>query len=192
VAAVPFVYHVSETRGIEEFVPRKFWHINYTHSGPVTAESDLPADAEIISCFYASSEEYAPFYYPPKRCQRLFVWRRKNPESFDRVAELFGRIKSDKVLVFDQRDRPSLESHEFSVYSFDAREFHRLPNGEYLSHQIVVPVAKVCHRNSLKHLLQAGYQVEFVADLWQTRQQMLDLELRVDSEGIGGPVEAEA
>jgi hypothetical protein len=57
---VQYIYHVSETSEIKEFVPRKFWHINYQRSGPVYDGSDIPPNAEIITCFYASSEEYSP------------------------------------------------------------------------------------------------------------------------------------
>jgi len=183
VATLQYVYHVSETPGINEFVPRRFWHVNYERSGPVSSESDIPADAEIITCFYASSEDYAPFYFPPQRCKRLFVWRQKNPEKFDLLGQVFC-VESDKVLVLDEQDRPSVESHEFFVYSFDIKDFQRLPNGEFITHRTVVPLQKRRHKNALKHLWRAGYQVELVKDLSKTRQILLDMRLIVDSEGV--------
>jgi uncharacterized protein DUF6886 len=181
---VQYVYHVSETPGIEEFVPRKFWHVNYSYSGPVRAASDIPANAVVITCFYASSEEYAPFYYPPKRCQRLFVWRRKNSEAFNRLSQLLNPLESDKVIFFDQRDRSFLEMHEFSIYAFDSRKFERLPNGEFVTRHPVAPVEEIRRKNALLHLVRAGYQVEFVEDLALARETMRKIELSVDSEGI--------
>jgi len=179
-----YVYHVSETPGIKEFVPRKFWHINYERSGPVSNKSDIPANAEIITCFYASSEEYTPFYFPPQRCRRLFVWRQKNPENFDLLARVLCPVESDKVLVLDEQDRSSVESHEFFIYSFDVKDFQRQPNGEFVTHRTVVPLEETRHKNALKHLLEAGYQVEFVSNLSETRQVLLDIGFIVDSEGV--------
>jgi hypothetical protein len=77
-----------------------------------------------------------------------------------------------------------LESHIFFIYCFDAKDFQRLPNGEYVTHQTVIPVQETQHKNALKHLLEAGYQVEFVEDLHKTRQALLKLGLIVDSEGV--------
>jgi hypothetical protein len=181
---VQYVFHVSETPGIEEFVPRKYWHVNYSYSGLVGAASDIPANARVITCFYASSEGYAPFYYPPKRCKRLFVWRRKNPEGFHRLSQLFSPLESDKVIFFDQRDRSSLEMHEFSIYAFDSRKFGALPNGELVTHHAVAPVEEIRRKNALLYLLRSGYQVEFVEDLALARESMRGIGLSVDSEGI--------
>jgi len=165
-------------------VPRKFWHIHFERSGPVTEDSDIPPNAEIITCFYASSENYVPFYYPPQDCRRLYVWRQKNPEKFDLVTQIFEHVESNKILIFDEQDRSSMESHVFFIYSFDIKDFQRLPNGEYVTYQTVIPLKETRHENALKHLLEADYQVEFVKDLSKTQQALLDLGLIVDSEGI--------
>jgi hypothetical protein len=116
-----YVYHVSGTPGIREFVPRKYWHIGYVRSGPVTAEGDIPADAEVITCFYACSAAYMPFYYAPKHCRRLFVSRRKHGRAFDLLARFFRSVEAENVLVFEDSDRSSLVSHEFSIYTKQRR-----------------------------------------------------------------------
>jgi hypothetical protein len=180
----PCVYHVSETPGIKQFVPMKYWHINYERSGRLSAGSELPANAQVMTCFYASTKEYAPFYFLPKRCRRLYVSRRNNTGSFDRIAQWFQPLESDHVLILEEQEHSALLTHEFSVYWFDSEGFKRLPNGEFVAYEVVSPLKEVRHSNALWHLHRAGWQVEFVEDLSETRRVLSAARLTIDSEGI--------
>jgi hypothetical protein len=175
---------VSETPGIGQFVPKKYWHINYERSGRLSSDSEPPSDARVMTCFYASTKEYAPFYFPPKRCRRLYISRGNNAGRFDRLGQWFQPLESDHVLMLEEQDHSALKTHEFSIYWFDARDFERLPNGEFVAYQVVSPVKEVRYSNALWHLQRAGWQVEFVEDLLETRRVLSAARLTIDSEGI--------
>lgn len=178
------VYHVSGTAGITEFVPREYWNLNYVHSGPVEDEAGIPPGAEVMCCFYATSRGFAPFYFPPARCSRLYVSKKRNLKTFSGVAGVLPKVCSDQILFFNQGDRVALETHEFSLYAFEAGQFSQQSNGEYVTHHSVRPIQETRCRNSFRQLKEAGFQVEFTEDLLLLRENLQAVGLSVDSQGV--------
>jgi len=156
------VYHVSEIPGIKQFAPRKYWHVEYGYSGPVIECNAILSDAQILNCVYACCEEDKPFYFAPSHCHRFMICRHENTEKFHLLAQLLQPAESNKIIVFNERDRFTLMSCEFSVYVFNARDFSRLPTGEYAASRVVEPIEERCYKNAYLSLLTAGYQVLFV------------------------------
>ena len=176
------VYHASEVADIDEFVPKRYWHIGFERSGPLV--EGLPDGAEAIECFYGSSEWYVPFYYAPKSCPRLLVCRTKSPSSFHRLGEVVRPLGSDRVMFFRCADRELLERHRFTVYELPGESFERLPNGEFVAHRPVKPICRRSMADVVASLEAQGYQVAFVSDVEATRVRLLGLGLTVDSEGV--------
>ena len=176
------VYHASENPDIQVFRPRCYWHIGFERSGPL--EEGAPEGAEVTECFYASSAAYVPFYYAPKSCPRLFVWRQKSPDTFSRLREVLAPVTSDKVMFFRASDRKVLECHRFTVYRFSRDAFEQLPNREFVTHRPVRPQSRETSANVCAALEDRGYQVVFVDDLEEMRRGLIVLELTVDSEGV--------
>lgn len=178
------VYHASENPDIQVFLPRRYWHIGFERSGPLAEDAEPPEGAEVIECFYASSAAYVPFYYAPKSCPRLFVWRQKCPDTFSRLREVLVPVTSDRVMFFRASDRKVLERHRFTVYRFSRDAFEQLPNGEFMTHRLVFPQSRETSTDVCAALEDRGYQVVCAEDLEEMRRRLIVLELTVDSEGV--------
>jgi hypothetical protein len=69
-----------------------------------------------------------------------------------------------------ESDRDALARFEFSVYTFDAAPFRRLPTGEFLADQPVAPLREVRRRDAAAAIAAAGWVVRYVHGVEELRQ----------------------
>jgi hypothetical protein len=67
--------------------------------------------------------------------------------------------------IFEQKEETKLRQYKFSVYAFEARDFRRIPSGEFLAEKSVRPIEETAHDGGLRAILDSGFSVVFVADM---------------------------
>jgi hypothetical protein len=182
------VYHVSEQQGIQVFEPRPFWHnANMTASGTVPAgvlPADDPlgpqahaalrrlaeqhgvhlADAVRISLGVFASDRPWPVCYAPPEIKKLGVWTRPSELAYLEITASYPS-SGELTYLFEQKEEAKIRQYKFSVYGLEARNFRRIPSGEFLAEKSVRPVHETKHDDALRAILDSGISVVFVADM---------------------------
>jgi hypothetical protein len=140
------VYHASDHPGLTLFTPRRYWHSpDFSRSGNLAEGAEPPEGMLEVRAFYAHTWDGVPFYFAPRATRRLQLYARKHGGGGNLSAALpvLGLAPSEapggRQLVFAAEDRERLQTHRFSLYTFDATRFRRLPTGEHTAEQPVSP-----------------------------------------------------
>jgi uncharacterized protein len=177
------VYHMSADPEIHVFVPRAYWHVNWSISGPVP-EGKVPSGATIFDCVYASSINDVPFYVCPPRIRRIRLDVQRAHGKVDIVQRLLHGVQGQRLMIFDSEDRAALERHECRIYRFPKTDFELFPNGEYGSSRAVVPEATLHCSDWMSLLNDFGYQIMLLDDLERAVRTLLFEGIPFESEGF--------
>ncbi len=179
------VYHASAIQGIPIFHPRPFWHAeNFSWSGRLWEGQEPPTDTSVTGLVFATSRYFLPFYFAPSGTRRVYIAANKTA-NYPVGAALLGvdPQSTERILLFDEGSRRALEDHTFSVYAFDAADFRRLPNGEFVSDRSVTPLQETVHRDALSNIVGEGIAAIFVTDLPRTFHDLRTAGVPADAQG---------
>jgi hypothetical protein len=181
-----FVYHASGNSGITLFQPGRFWQRdNFSISGRLQDEETPPDGASLFYAFYATDLDFVPFYFAPKGVARIYLAKAKHHDHFGNGLRLLqiDCAFMDRVLIFGESDKASLESYAFSLYEFDVVDFRKLPTNEYVAESPVTPRAETTYASGLNEIQKREIHVHFVADLTTIFRDLVQAGIRFDAQG---------
>ena len=198
------VYHVSAQQGIQVFEPRPFWHnADLTASGTLPA-GVLPADDPLgpqahavvrrlaeqngvhvpdavrISLGVFASDRPWPVCYAPPEIKKLGVWARPRDLAYLEITASYPS-SGELTYLFEQKEEAKVRQYKFSVYTFEARDFRRIPSGEFLAEKSVRPVQETVHDDALRAILDSGISVVLVADMERCYETLKRHKARLDA-----------
>jgi hypothetical protein len=179
-----YTQHLTAEPGRKNLDPRAYQHRKSVQLGKTRAAAPAPEAAQGHTPPYAANTPKATLYSVPRNVAHLCLIRNSHGASLDRAAELIPGISGDQVIIFRCQDRPRLVSREFSVCAFEAQSSRKLPSGEYISRLPPDSAAKKHHTNAESFLLEHGFRVIYVDDLFKTAQLLATHRIRFDGERL--------
>lgn len=146
------LYHVSEELKIQEFMPR---HVPSLDAG-------VSGDA-----VWAIDEDHLPNYLVPRDCPRVTF--RVGPQTLEHdIAGFFDNTDARRMIVMEQAwferfNSAILYCYEMPVAPFEPADASA---GYYISRRAVVPLSVREIREPASEIMQRGYEIRFVPDLW--------------------------
>jgi len=147
--AAPLVHHFSEDPSIVRFEP----HVPSTNP-------------QQRSAVWAIDPEHAPLYWFPRDCPRVTAWPRDLHERAEfrrRLATSAHRLHAIETTWLDR-----VQTTQLFRYDFDASAFAPWPDasGQWISHQVVEPVAVSAMGNLIDAHREARIELRLVPNLW--------------------------
>jgi hypothetical protein len=151
------LYHFSEDPGIERFEP----HVPATNPG---------VDAAV----WAIDEAHAPLYWFPRDCPRVTAWPRSAAEEIEFRAE-FG-TSAHRLHAIELAWLPAMRTTVLYRYTFEADAFETWAeaSGQWISDQVVKPVAVEPVGDLLDLHVEAGIELRAVPSLLRFRDLAVD------------------
>jgi hypothetical protein len=153
------LFHVSEEKGIERFVPRP----------PPSPEAGVVGDA-----VWAIDEAHLPNYLLPRDCPRVTygVGTRTTPEE---LARFFGPSRARRVVAIEEAWRVRIAQCRLYLYrlpdeTFDVSDANA---GYYISRCAVTPLSVTTVENLLQTMTELGAEYRFFDDLWPLRNAVI-------------------
>ena len=107
-----------------------------------------------------------------------------------RYVAIYG--PSTPTVYFDRKDISSLKNNQSYLTVFDAKNFRKLPSGEYFSENPGKPIKQVKITDPFSYIKSQGWRIRLVDDLEKVLKQVQNLakqhKIRYGAEGLGyGP-----
>ncbi len=149
------LFHVSEEPGIAIFNPR-------TVPSPDTG---VAGDA-----VWAIDEDHLPNYLVPRDCPRVTF--RAGPQTSARdIAGFFDNTDARRMIVMEQAWLSRFNNTTLYVYEmpFALFELADANAGYYISRHAIIPVSVREVGGPASEIMQRGYEIRYVPDLWSIR-----------------------
>jgi hypothetical protein len=159
IAAEGFLYHVSEERGIEVFIPRM----------PVreTPGTDCPV-------VWAVDRDHLCNYLLPRECPRV-TFRAGPVTTGEDTGKFLGGDPELRVVAVESSRIVSIRSTELFVYRFDPSSFSLQDRcaGYHVSGERVVPRDEIPVDDPLSAVTGTGAELWFLDSLWELREEVI-------------------
>jgi hypothetical protein len=156
---MPTLFHVSEEKGIERFVPRP----------PPSADAGVVGDA-----VWAIDEAHLPNYLLPRDCPRVtFAGRAENtPEELTRF---FGSSRAKRIVAIEEAWRARIAQCRLYLYNLpdEAFEIADANAGYFISRSAVRPLSTTTMDDPLRLMVELGAEYRFFDDLWPLRDAVI-------------------
>ena len=149
------LFHVSEEPAIAIFNPRMV----------LSPDTGVKGDA-----VWAIDDEHLPNYLVPRDCPRVTF--RVAPKTSERdIAGFFDDTDARRMIVMEQAwlerfNRARLYVYEMPVTPFEPADASA---GYYISRHAVIPLGVREIREPASEIMQRGYEIRYVPDLWPIR-----------------------
>jgi hypothetical protein len=126
----------------------------------------VPNGMLVSKGFFASDKPW-PLFFAPSEVKRIGVFACPSDLTFIEMTKAYP-CSGTITFIFEQHDEAKLKNGEYSIYSFDIKQFRRIPSGEYLAEVPVYPIQETVYENSLSAIIGSGINVVFVDDIEPT------------------------
>ena len=156
---MPTLFHVSEEKGIERFIPRP----------PPSSDAGVAGDA-----VWAIDEAHLPNYLLPRDCPRVTygVGARTAPGE---LARFFGASRAKRVVAIEEAWRTRIAQCRLYLYRLPDETFDvaDADAGYYISRCAVTPLSMRTVDDPLGLMIKLDAEYRFLDDLWSLRNDVV-------------------
>jgi hypothetical protein len=153
------LFHVSEAPDITVFNPRK------------VPSPDTGVTGEAV---WAIDEDHLPNYLVPRDCPRITFRAGPRTTAHD-IAGFFDNTDARRMIVMKQAWLSRFNGTTLYVYEMPAAPFELadINAGYYISRHAIIPLSVKEVREPASEIMQRGYEVRYVPDLWAMRDSVV-------------------
>ena len=149
------LYHISETPGIKEFIPKR----------------SLRKQKNLV---WAISEDKLHNYLLPRDCPRVTFFPKSGSDPAD-IKRLIVHSNVKTVIAIEKKWIPIIKKTTLYKYEFNAKDFVLEDEcaGYYVSEKIQKPISVTTINNILDELLMYNIELKILSSLWKIREEVI-------------------
>jgi hypothetical protein len=157
------IYHISEERGIREFIPRPISNNNCGIQGDAV---------------WAIDKEHLVNYLLPRDCPRVTFFIQHQTTEEDR-RRFFSSSYASRIIAIESGWLDQIATTNLIQYEFESSQFKCIDScaGYFISREIVRPIGEYEITDLLKVISEMNTEIRITPMLWKIREEVINSSL---------------